>query len=354
MAEQLIPYALKDGRFVSVEDVDRGKTCGCICPICKQHLQARKGEVRQKHFAHIGGAETCKGQYEATIHGLAIQILMDEKKVMAPCYKDVVSPSILDFEDVEKEVYGFGKGIRPDVVGTLGDSKQIAIEILYSHKVDDEKRSRIKEQGIRCLEIDITRCPLDEAELRKFLLEMPNRRVWINHPEYEQLYLNKKKEQEEKRHELKKKSGRGERNESKLRYQQYTWNIEDDSITEQNNSKAIEQEKLKARREPVVVERPIPKPLEDGPIKDYYKNLHPHDVFKPYKAEQTVIVNFGLSYSRRAIFVIHVNKPYKGISYPFHLSRITYGDNGYEYEYIGAYATEQLAEWRYLKLKEDL
>lgn len=94
--------------------------------------------------------------------------------------------------------------------------------------------------------------------------------------------------------------------------------------------------------------------MEDGPIKDYYENLHSHDVFKEYTEAHTVVTNFGLSYSKRVIFVIHVNMAYKSVRFPFHLSRITYGENGFEYEHIGAYSTEQMAEWKYLKLKEDI
>ena len=102
------------------------------------------------------------------------------------------------------------------------------------------------------------------------------------------------------------------------------------------------------------VPHPTISPLQDGPLKNYYEGLHPHDIFKEYREETTVVVNFGLSYSRRSVFVIHVNQPYKGVRLPFHLSRITTVDGTLNYEHIGAYTSENWAEWRLLKLKDDV
>ncbi|ROV57935.1 hypothetical protein EGH82_20790 [Vibrio ponticus] len=50
----LIPFGLKQGKFYDVSEVERGRSCGCICPSCKQTLVARKGDPEKKvhHFAH--------------------------------------------------------------------------------------------------------------------------------------------------------------------------------------------------------------------------------------------------------------------------------------------------------------
>lgn len=49
-----IPFAIRnsDGAEVDVADVDRGLDCGCICPSCKAPLIARKGDIKEWHFAH--------------------------------------------------------------------------------------------------------------------------------------------------------------------------------------------------------------------------------------------------------------------------------------------------------------
>ncbi len=61
-----LTYALKDGVMVSIDAVERGLECGCACPKCKQPLEAKKGEIRQRHFAHLG-EENLHIQYSGTI-----------------------------------------------------------------------------------------------------------------------------------------------------------------------------------------------------------------------------------------------------------------------------------------------
>jgi hypothetical protein len=57
----------KDGRVVSVNEVERGQACGCTCPACRRPLIARQGEVRVWHFAHATGAD-CEGGAESALH----------------------------------------------------------------------------------------------------------------------------------------------------------------------------------------------------------------------------------------------------------------------------------------------
>lgn len=49
-----LPFGLKNGKLVNVDQVDRGLACGCACPACNGQLIARKGEIRIHHFAHFG------------------------------------------------------------------------------------------------------------------------------------------------------------------------------------------------------------------------------------------------------------------------------------------------------------
>ena len=45
-----------DNKLVSIEEVDSGKS-NLICPYCGVTLIAKKGKVKEHHFAHDG--ETC-------------------------------------------------------------------------------------------------------------------------------------------------------------------------------------------------------------------------------------------------------------------------------------------------------
>ena len=49
----LIPYGLAaDGQPIHIADVPRGLACNSICPNCKAALVAKKGRIKQHHFAH--------------------------------------------------------------------------------------------------------------------------------------------------------------------------------------------------------------------------------------------------------------------------------------------------------------
>lgn len=65
-------YAMaNDGRLVSVDNVQTGQDCNCICPACKESLVAKnKGKARDHHFAHLSGA-ACEYAYESMLHLLA-------------------------------------------------------------------------------------------------------------------------------------------------------------------------------------------------------------------------------------------------------------------------------------------
>lgn len=52
----------ENGDFVSIDKVESGKT-DLVCPFCNDSLQAKKGKVKEHHFAHLN--ETCRDSKEA-------------------------------------------------------------------------------------------------------------------------------------------------------------------------------------------------------------------------------------------------------------------------------------------------
>ncbi|MGK7915883.1 MAG: competence protein CoiA family protein [Prochloraceae cyanobacterium] len=46
-----------DNTLRTIEDVSSGKT-NLLCPFCGSGLTAKKGKIKQHHFAHLSG-ETC-------------------------------------------------------------------------------------------------------------------------------------------------------------------------------------------------------------------------------------------------------------------------------------------------------
>lgn len=189
--EPPLTYALDiSGKMVHILSVKRGLSCNCRCPKCNELLIARPGYGgRLPHFAHQGGFN-CKGSYMSALHKLAEQIIEEEKAVMVPAYKDILKHKLL-FEQVEVEKRVDRKDLQPDIVGITSDGLSWSIEIRNTHEVKEDKRNKLKESKITCLEIDVREQTLENLKL--FLLESVEKREWINNPNYEFQIENEKR-----------------------------------------------------------------------------------------------------------------------------------------------------------------
>lgn len=59
-------FALKDGKYVNIRDVERGLKCGCVCPVCGEPLVARKGNILSHTFAHTSDSKCAN--FESSLH----------------------------------------------------------------------------------------------------------------------------------------------------------------------------------------------------------------------------------------------------------------------------------------------
>ena len=189
--QHLITYA-KDkttGETRNIKDVESGLACNCVCGNCGGALEACKGKIRQHHFRHYSAAE-CKGAWESQLHLLSKAIIEEHKSIMLPPYqgKYLGYPSkVQKFDIVVHEATQ--DDLQPDCLCKYtmpdGEERELWIEILNTHAVDEEKAQKIKERGITCIEIDVSKIfendeVLDKEVLTKFLLESENDRHWIN------------------------------------------------------------------------------------------------------------------------------------------------------------------------------
>lgn len=180
-------YALKDGNIVSIDEVQSGKDCGCVCPACGDELIARKGEKRMHHFAHRSN-EDCEYGYESSLHLAAKDILSrSEKMVIPPVYvkfpQSGKSKELLylkkeipvDRVELEKRF----DDIIPDIVVYSGD-EHFFIEIYVTHPIDDEKLKKLKEKNISTIEIDLSKIKRDISveDLSDILLKSSDRKSW--------------------------------------------------------------------------------------------------------------------------------------------------------------------------------
>lgn len=181
----------KYGNFIHVDNVPNGINCECVCPHCKGIVCAKNaGTEREHHFAHhnpIPGLDTGKC-FERTQHDLAINIVRNAKCIMLPPL-DCITAKKEHFVRVEVEERNDSKDLQPDLVGETKDGLRIAIEIKYTHAVDDIKLRKIIDNELICVEIDISSLPQDEKVIREFLCESKENREWLNNPKYERIIV---------------------------------------------------------------------------------------------------------------------------------------------------------------------
>lgn len=191
--QHLITYA-KDkatGETRNIKDVESGLACNCVCGNCGGALEACKGKIRQHHFRHYSSAE-CKGAWESQLHLLSKAIIEEHKSIVLPPYQGkylTYGAKVQKFDSVLPEE---NQGdLQPDCLCKYtmpdGEERELWIEILNTHAVDEEKAQKIKERGISCIEIDVSKIfendeVLDKDVLTKFLLESDKDRLWINNP----------------------------------------------------------------------------------------------------------------------------------------------------------------------------
>lgn len=213
--QHLMQYALDEkGKLVYIEDVINGLACNCVCPSCKGRLVAKQGTEKIAHFAHYD-SEECKSGYQTMIHLLAKEIIAEEKKIIVPVmrYKGTIKDADDFYEDdfaIDKgTVYNigyeglqigiFGKeeyktikldevvleqklgDIIPDIIGIVGDRK-LLIEIYVTHKVDESKKTKIKDMGLSCIEIDLSHeeKELTKEKLKKSIYDVKNIKTIYN------------------------------------------------------------------------------------------------------------------------------------------------------------------------------
>ena len=207
MVVEKLQYALKDNILVSINQVEKGLACNCICPACKAKLVAKKGDKREHHFAHYNGS-SCATGYQTSLHLLAKELISKEKMIkIPPVYyemfcEDKNKPKGYYFKK-EKKYATLLKGVKvsleekengiiPDIIVDYKGHK-LYIEIYVSHKVDDNKKAIVQKNNISMIEIDLSNENrlISKEELSKYLFKYTTKSKWINNA-----YKNEKKKQQ--------------------------------------------------------------------------------------------------------------------------------------------------------------
>lgn len=193
-----IGYGLKDGGLVFIADVPRGLACACTCAKCGRPLVAKKGQVRQHHFAHYE-ASNCRGAAESVLHLLAKELIRNLNDIQLPPYEFLVNRhagfgesirhraivakgGVFHFQEVRvEEIEG---NFIPDLVLESG-LKSLIVEIAVTHKVPRDKLRKIRRRNKPAIEIqlDVSDSLLPRNVLQaKLRLELASK-TWLFHPD---------------------------------------------------------------------------------------------------------------------------------------------------------------------------
>ena len=184
-----LPYALQNNILVSIEDVERGLACNCICPGCGSNLMAKKGRINIHHFAHYK-EDACIGGIETALHLAAKEIIQKQKRIVLPPLKVKISNSkytedyateseMIKFDKVDLEV--MMGDIKPDVILQIG-RKSLIVEVAVTHFIDEEKYEKIKAKGIAAIEIDLSdlKDGFSKEDLANMVIFSYRNKKWIH------------------------------------------------------------------------------------------------------------------------------------------------------------------------------
>ncbi len=90
----LIPFAYlaSTHELIDVADVPSGKNCQCYCPSCKIPLIAKKGDIKDWHFAHDSQfidkeqIEPCDFSWAVAVKMMLKQLLIEGVEILLPDY----------------------------------------------------------------------------------------------------------------------------------------------------------------------------------------------------------------------------------------------------------------------------
>lgn len=175
--------------------MERGRRCDCVCPECHRPLQAHMGETKAWHFQHDIDDASCNPQPMTLLHAFVRDRLAEKREVWLPGGSVQVTTEMLgrrwsERVDIADRMYRFSAGhaevrvddIQPDVVFTILDKWDLAVEVRKTHAVDGAKLARLQNSFKDAVEFDVSDLPgsgITEQELELALRER-HRWKWLS------------------------------------------------------------------------------------------------------------------------------------------------------------------------------
>lgn len=168
--------------LIHINEALRGLACKCTCFECGEIVLARKGEIKEHHFAHASLKDSCNIQPESVLHKYAKDVILQSKGLMLPEIPNTdIEAMWWEFDNIVPE-FPLGK-IRPDLVSYF-DGEPILIEIAVTHFVDKEKIDFVRSMGFKLVEIDLSALlssdlVIPSDEVKRLILENLENKRWL-------------------------------------------------------------------------------------------------------------------------------------------------------------------------------
>lgn len=219
MSENKIPFEERDGTLFRAYEVENGLRCGCICPGCRQPLNAaNNGEKVAPHFRHAQSND-CTDGFREGVRRAAVALIAQHKQLMLPAFlgkarvttasgrileKDAeLKPAMATANSVERFVDL--DGLRGHAVLHQSD-RQLIVRIKLSPRMEYERYSQLQAMEHSSMEIDLHRLTLeqinDPATFAHAVLQDPNTRTWIRSIRGERLLVSAKQQLQSQAAEL--------------------------------------------------------------------------------------------------------------------------------------------------------
>ncbi len=191
-----LKFGVRDNKLIHISDVPSGLACECVCPNCSSRLLAKKGNIREHHFAHHQSDE-CSHAVETALHLAAKQVIADEMAIRLPPVVASFYPSRrelvlaesklqrLDDVSCEKRAGAY----VPDLIASCRGS-QLYIEIVVTNRPSEEKRQWYFAEQKSSLVIDLSkhRRQVTFRSLKQLLIETHDNSNWIYNAKKERAY----------------------------------------------------------------------------------------------------------------------------------------------------------------------
>lgn len=219
MRENKIPFGEQDGILFRAFEVENGLRCGCICPGCRQPLNAaNNGEKVVPHFRHAQSND-CTTGFREGVRRAAVALIVQHKQLMLPAFLDVVRITTASGRMLEERVELPPAPITADAVerfveldGLRGhailhlSSRQLIVRIKMSSRMEHERYRQLQALEHSSMEIDLHRLTLEQINdadsFMHAVLQDPSNRFWIRYLRGESLKTFKEQQLQSRASEL--------------------------------------------------------------------------------------------------------------------------------------------------------